>query len=141
MTPEDDEPQAPPGVGPHELRELDLMLAGTKPAAMFCEAIQFRDILPEDDFAPHVASGRIVKREYYWDDKASGHSFVEIYYALPGEEWRIDALHELNLVVRNKVRPWTDEDEFSTGRLLGYTDDEVRAFLDWSAFLRKRGEI
>ena len=54
------------------------MLAGTKPAAMFGEAIQFRDIIPEDDFAPHVAAGRILKREYYWDDKESGHSFVEI---------------------------------------------------------------
>ncbi len=101
----DDEPQPPPGVGPHELRELELMLAGTKPAAMFGEAIQFRDILPEDDFAPHVTAGRIVKREYYWDDKDSGHSFVEIYYALPGEEWRIDALPELHLVVQNKLRP------------------------------------
>lgn len=68
----DDEPQAPPGVGPHELRELELMLAGTKPAAMFGEAVQFRDIIPEDDFAPYVASGRTLKREYYRDDKATG---------------------------------------------------------------------
>lgn len=66
----DDEPQAPPGVGPHSLHELELMLAGTKPAAMFGEAVQFRDIIPEDDFAPHVAAGRIIKREYYWDDKS-----------------------------------------------------------------------
>lgn len=83
------------------MRELDLMLAGTKPAAMFGEAIQFRDILPEADFAPHVAAGRIIKREYYYTD--ANHTFVEI-YALPGEEWRIDALHELNLVVREKSR-------------------------------------
>ena len=107
------------------------MLAGTKPAAMFGEAIQFRDSIPEDDFAPHVASGRIVKREYYWDDKASGHTFVEIYYALPGEEWRIDALHELDLIARNKSRKWTDADHAETGRLLGYTDDEIRTYLNW----------
>ncbi|PJI39600.1 hypothetical protein [Ferrovibrio sp.] len=128
----DAEPEAPPGVGPHSLRELDLMLAGTKPAAMFGEAVQFRDIIPEDDFAPHVAAGRIVRREYYWDDKESGHSFVEIYYALPGEEWRIDALHELNLVVQEKRRCWTAADERETGRLLGYTDAEVEAFLEWT---------
>ncbi len=131
------EREAPPGVGPHELRELELMLAGTKPAAMFGEAIQFRDILPEDDFAPHVAAGRIIKREYYWDDKESGHSFVEIYYALPGEEWRIDALHDLHLIVQNKLRPWTAEDDRETGRLLGYTDAEVEAFLEWTGKLSR----
>ncbi len=131
------EREAPPGVGPHELCELDLMLAGTKPAAMFGEAIQFRDIIPEDDFAPHVAAGRIIKREYYWDDKDSGHSFVEIYYALPGEEWRIDALHELNHIAYDKVRPWTAEDDRETGRLLGYTDAEVDAFLDWTGRLNR----
>jgi hypothetical protein len=131
----DDESQAPPGVGPHELRELALMLAGTKPAAMFGEAIQFRDILPEDDFAPHVEAGRIIKREYYWDDKESGHSFVEIYYALPGEAWRIDALHELNHIAYDKVRQWTAEDDRETGRLLGYTEAEVDAFLEWTGRL------
>ena len=127
-----DEPEAPPGVGPYELRELELMLAGAKLAAMFGEAVQFRNIIPEDDFAPHVASGRIIKREYYWDDKESGHSFVEIYYALPGEEWRIDALHDLNLVAYNKLRPWTPDDDREIGRLLGYTDAEIDAFLEWT---------
>jgi len=109
------------------------MLAGSKPAAMFGEAIQFRDIIPEDDFAPHVAAGRIVKREYYYSD--ANHTFVEIYYALPGEEWRIDALHDLDLVVQEKRRPWTAADERETGRLLGYTDAEINAFLEWSGRL------
>lgn len=127
-----EEREAPPSVGPHELRELELMLAGTKPAAMFGEAVQFRDIIPEDDFAPHVAAGRIIKREYYWDDKESGHSFVEIYYALPGEEWRIAALHELNRIAHDKPRPWTADDDRETGRLLGYTDTEINAFLEWA---------
>lgn len=136
MTDHDETP--PPGVGPHELRELELMLAGEKPAAMFGEAIQFRDILPEDDFAPHVAAGRIIKREYYWDDLVNGHSFVDIYYALPGEEWRIDALHELNLVTRNRLRSWTEEDEFATGRLLGYSDADIQTFLDWTSKHRNR---
>ncbi|MCW0234343.1 MAG: hypothetical protein OJJ21_12155 [Ferrovibrio sp.] len=132
---DDSERQPPPGVGPHELRELELMLAGTKPAAMFGEAIQFRDIIPEDDFAPHVAAGRIIKREYYWDDPESGHSFIEIYYALPGEEWRIDALRELNLIAYNKLRPWAADDDREAGHLLGYTDAEVDAFLTWTGRL------
>lgn len=111
------------------------MLAGRKPAAMFGEAVQFRDILPEDDFAPHVEAGRIIKREYSWDDRDSGHSFVEIYYALPGEEWRIDALHELHLVAWNKTRAWTAADDRETGHLLGYTDAEIDAFLGWTGRL------
>ncbi|MEK9970832.1 MAG: hypothetical protein VW600_16970 [Ferrovibrio sp.] len=133
-----EERKAPPGVGPHSLRELELMLAGSKPAAMFSEAVQFRDIIPEDDFAPHVAAGRIIKREYVWDDRESGHSFIEVYYALPGEEWRIDALHELDLIARSKSRKWTDADDAATGHLLGYSEDEIAAFLSWKKFHESR---
>ena len=48
----------PPGVGPHEGKELDLMLAGTKPLALFSDAVEGASSFPEADFVPHVAAGR-----------------------------------------------------------------------------------
>src|SRR5690606_29233921 len=53
----------PEGVGPHEDRELELMLAGTKPLAMFGDAVGSAQEAPEDAFAPYVADGAIIRRE------------------------------------------------------------------------------
>lgn len=61
------------------------MLAGKKPAAMFAEALQCRDIIPEAEFEPYVKAGRIMKAEYRGTDKTTGIPFVRIYYALPEE--------------------------------------------------------
>jgi len=47
-----------PNIGPHDDRELELMLAGRKPLAMFTEVLPLESgLIPEADFAPHVASG------------------------------------------------------------------------------------
>ncbi|MEX2642606.1 MAG: hypothetical protein WD270_04090 [Acetobacterales bacterium] len=81
-------------IGPHEGRELELMLAGRKPLAMFSDARQHRDLFPEDDFAPHVAAGRIIRGERSFLSHG-GIDVVCIYYALPGEAWRIDAVHRI----------------------------------------------
>lgn len=121
----------PPEIGPHEGRELSLMLTGQKPLARFSEAVAARDRLPEALFAPHVASGRIVKREYPHTDRATGISAITIYYALPAEEWRIAALLEIDTAIISRARAATDADDRETGRLLGYTDAEIDAFMAW----------
>jgi len=121
----------PPEIGPHEGRELSLMLAGEKPLARFSEAVAARHLLPEALFAPHVASGHIVKREYPHTDTATGISAISIYYALPTEEWRIAALLEIDTVIISGKRMATDADDREIGRLLGYTEVEIAAFLSW----------
>jgi len=132
MTDETDAPDLPPGVGPHELRELELMLAGSKPAAKFSDAVVARWIIPEDDFEPHVQAGRIIKRVVF---EANPGSFdaISVYYALPGEEWRIDALQAIDEAIHSKLRPATEQDDIDTGRLLGYTEEEIAIFLAWVA--------
>ncbi|BDW88224.1 hypothetical protein [Thalassospira tepidiphila] len=50
----DDEIDLPPGIGPHNDRELELMLAGTKPQAIFpSDAVQRPP--PKAEFTRHLA--------------------------------------------------------------------------------------
>ncbi|WP_428249116.1 hypothetical protein [Ferrovibrio sp.] len=132
MAHETDDPDPPPGVGPHELRELELMLAGKKPAAMFSDAVIARWIIPEDAFEPHVQAGRIIKRVVFEPNPGSFDA-IRVYYALPGEEWRIDALDAINNAIHSKLRPATGQDDIDTGRLLGYTEEEIAIYLAWVA--------
>ena len=55
----------PPGSGPHEGRELELMLAGAKPLAMFNDDLPEGMEPPEIAFDPYVAEGRFVKAENF----------------------------------------------------------------------------
>lgn len=106
----------------HTNRELGLMLAGTKPLAMF-SYIGGREV----DFVlrylrlfdRHVAAGRFTKREevsilHRLNDRLNH----QIFYTLPGEEWRVDAMLELLAM----PGAWSNERERQFGTLLGYED-------------------
>lgn len=58
--------------------------------------------------------GSFVKRVVSYGPRAP---YESIYYALPDEEWRIDAMIELM-----SGTGWTLADERREGELLGYTD-------------------
>ncbi len=118
----------PAGIGPHEGRELDLMLAGRKPLARFSEALIARDILPEAAFAPHVAAGSIVKHEVPIAGKIPA---VRLYYALPEEAWRIEALCRIDAAIADGTCKATDEIERKIGRLLGYAEADIEVYIAW----------
>jgi hypothetical protein len=91
---EDIEP--PPEIGPHEGRELELMLAGKKPLAYFSEltrAVHFE--WPDVKFDPYVRSGEIVKRDYLMIETIAGRQEEVrwVFFALPDQDWRIDAAY------------------------------------------------
>jgi len=123
-----------PDVGPHEGRELELMLAGTKPLAMFIEVLPAEaGLIPEAAFAPHVRSGRLVMREIITPasgvpDCPEGLSVRHVLYALPEEAWRIEAML-LVCGVAASIRRWDEGLERVTGKLLGYEDWQIDAFL------------
>lgn len=55
-------PTVPPGVGPHNGRELELMLQGDKSMALFAaEPGMDADDIGDAGFAPFVDEGRILK--------------------------------------------------------------------------------
>jgi hypothetical protein len=128
-----DEDDILPGIGPHEGKELELMLAGKKPVAMFSDVIPASFDLPEEDFAPHVESGRLVKREVVITASKSGlYDMRYLFYVLPGEEWRIDRLIQIHRDFHQYNKPTSRKLEKEIGQLLGYQDQDIQVFLDRS---------
>jgi hypothetical protein len=107
------------------------MLAGTKPLAMFSDAVEGAFWFPEAAFAPHVAAGRILRFEDVTPPMADGHAIRRLFYCLPGEEWRVAAARELQDRSARRDQPWTDDDDRAMGRLLGYREEDIAAFLAW----------
>ncbi|MDP6688438.1 MAG: hypothetical protein QF384_02965 [Alphaproteobacteria bacterium] len=121
----------PEGIGPHEHRELELMLSGKKPMAMFSDVVPPSFEWPEANFEPHVAAGTFIKREEIYRAPDGQFPLRCVYYALPSEVWRIEKLHAINVAIFSGMRSVTDQDEIETGRLLGYSEAQVVAFVEW----------
>ncbi|MBW6421007.1 hypothetical protein KX729_06090 [Rhizobium sp. XQZ8] len=107
--------------------ELPLMLDGRKPLSVFCDE---KDWLLErlSCFRPHVEDCRIIGITQERADKSDG--LIEVFFALPGEEWRIEAYIELERM----PGPWNNDKEHRQGLLLGYTEQQC----DWWIANRKR---
>ncbi|MBC8267496.1 MAG: hypothetical protein H8E36_01990 [Rhodospirillaceae bacterium] len=130
-TPDDE--NIPPGIGPHEGKELELMLAGEKPVAMFSDVIPPSFELPEQDFAPYVADGKLIMRDIVVTASQTGsHDMRFLFYALPEEQWRIERLIEIHRAIHQHDEPSTHELETEIGQLLGYKDQDIQIFLDRS---------
>lgn len=106
----------------HTNRELGLMLTGAKPMAMFSYiggkepecVVRYLRL-----FDRQVDAGRFERRIV---DEAvplrPDWLSRRIFYTLPGEAWRVDAM--LELIVHYGA--WTNEHERRFGTLLGYED-------------------
>lgn len=112
----------------HTNRELALMLSNAKPLAAFCAEYQDKaesDFIPESLFEPYVQAGRFIKREclgkYSSSNSAgSNRKLRRVFYALPGQEWRIDAY--LLLYATAEKCGWSEGFERLEGSLLGYEE-------------------
>lgn len=125
------EEELPPGIGPHEGRELELMLAGKKPLAMFNDDWPEDMVSPEVVFDPYVCEGLIVKDEIFVPSSAyRDGSLRYYYYALPGEEWRIRRMIELHRGFFVNRVPTTRELETEIGRLLGYDEADIAVYVE-----------
>jgi hypothetical protein len=68
-------------------------------------------------FDRHVTAGRLIKREFI--ELVSHRPHLEkraIFYVLPSEEWRVDAMRRL----LRQPGAWSHEKERQFGELLGY---------------------
>lgn len=118
----------------HTGYELPLMLDGRKPFAFFSDtSLDDEPLLGElrAFFRPHVEAGRIVEtfscQKQLWPATDGGVKtawVTELFYNLPGEEWRIAAWKAL---IAERAGRWRDEDTREEGRLLGYAQDQC----DW----------
>jgi hypothetical protein len=122
----------------HTGRELELMLAGAKPLAWFTFCVDYehdRYLEHQAEFAPFVQSGQLIEEIYdeVWafDPRIGRHLTTgTVLYALAGEEWRIPAMRLILSV--NAARSDSGPNEVVDrviGRLLGYAEQEVEAYL------------
>jgi hypothetical protein len=118
----------------HTNRELELMLAGRKPLAMFyAEASELPDerLIPEDRFASFAASGLFVRGEThvpggFHDGTQRDLQFKYVFFALKGEQWRIPAM---KILLHESVKGgWNETCERGESSLLGYTQPEIDAW-------------
>ena len=127
----------------HTGRELELMLAGSKPLAMFYDGNEEPDerIVPEQEFDAYVASGLFVKGTRVFNfatDPRTGRpaQIRYVLYALKSEEWRVNALF-LVLETRGRLEEGPNEAiERMTSNLLGYSDEDFERH--WGDKWRKR---
>jgi hypothetical protein len=79
-------------------------------------------------FDRHVAAGRLIKRELF--EPISELPQLEhrrLFYALPGHEWRVDAM----LALLSEPGVWSDDREGRFGELLGYEPWQITYWLTY----------
>jgi hypothetical protein len=115
----------------HTNRELGLMLAGTKPLAVFpherVDGFEKSDALADQDFDRHVADGTLSWQVRTFQTRLRGGEPLTIdyhFYTLTGEEWRVPAYCLLIDALHN--RGWCPSLEWLQGTLLGYSDEQNR---------------
>lgn len=110
----------------HNNRELGLMLRGTKPLAYFLNVIASDsniNVRYWRMFDRHVAAGRLIRREVIEAFAQLPHR--RLFYALPGHEWRIDAM----LTLLNELETWSEDHERRSCELLGYEGGQIDYWL------------
>lgn len=134
---------------PHVGNELKLMLKQQKPLAMFyyCKAMDDKDILPIDEFLPHVQDGKILMEEFDAPIPVGGdprYVITYVLYALPQEDWRIPAM-KIALTAQSENFHSPDEGiDRIIGLLLGYPkrdiDSWTKANVDKGIYERKKSK-
>jgi hypothetical protein len=125
----------------HTGQELELMLAGSKPLAYFLFVEDYdADLIAECEsrFQTYVEAGRIIKctcSEPLAFDPTLNHNLTGrvLLYALPEEAWRIPAMQLVLRVSQTVSRPNgpgpNEAIDRIVGALLGYTDEQVEAYI------------
>jgi len=105
------------------------MLSGKKPLAVFyaeASELPWEELIPEEAFAPHVQSGRVLRHEFEVRSTTSSGVLFDLRYvlfALPGEEARFHIVRTLMRALHSGSG-WNETCERVEGTLLGYSDEE-----------------
>ena len=120
-------------IGPHQGRELGLMLSGEKKLAVFGDIIPpdgdiNETIIPEQAFAPHVFAEQVVRIEKIFP-ATDGKSYKSVCFTLPGEEWRAHFYNWYSERLFSEEHTYSVFDEFIIGELLGYKKEDIEHFI------------
>ena len=107
----------------HTNRELDLMIAKSKPMAVF-----YKNIKEEFDIYGGQNFEELYKK-YSFEKRVIRRNNTEYtFFTLPKEQWRVEA-YMLMLGVRDSLGN-NRHTEWLEGRLLGYTEEQNKEFLE-----------
>ncbi|MBN9596767.1 MAG: hypothetical protein J0G36_15605 [Afipia sp.] len=121
----------PSFLGPHEGRELDLMLAGKKHLSRFDFEDGALPTFPQKEFEQKVADGLFLKDEQIEEYLAPDGSKIvmrKVLYATISEAWRIPAMRMVDDAYQN-LPGWRADLERLIGSLLGYNSKDVELFI------------
>jgi len=123
------EKRPPASIGPHNGRELQLMLSGEKPmAAFYAEPGVADEDVGDADFKPYVEAGTILKNVFD-DPVLKGQRRC---YCLPTEGWRGKLSNMLFALATDNAfrREFTTDDLHRIdGTLLGYEKADIEYFI------------
>ena len=126
-------------VGPHEGRELELMLEGKKHLSMFLieDTVEYENY-PDKQFDTFVSEGKFLKDVRVAHYPSFGGTEItarNILYASTGEGWRIPAMRMIQDIYENMGPGWRPDLERAIGSLLGYDRNDVELFIERHAKL------
>ena len=99
-------------------RELELMLSGKKPLAVFYRAVhEWFDEKGGQDFSSHVRSGELSELRFFIQNKGQNFRLMYVTYCRVGDEWRAELYRSIKKIGQEV---WNDELERLEGWLLGY---------------------
>jgi hypothetical protein len=120
-------------IGPHEGRELELMLKGRKPMAFFHDVLTeygiSEEIIPEKKFLPYLSAGKLIRLSADIGDIKSGKLIRCVCFAMPGEEWRARFLLWFKTEFFSRRMQYHPSHDVMIGKLLGYSDEDIQDFI------------
>jgi hypothetical protein len=121
-------------IGPHEGKELELMIKGQKKFAFFHDILPEKgsigeDIIPEQMFASYVQQGKIKRFAEDIQNKKTGDIIRYVCFVMPGEEWRAQFLLWFKRQFLSGKITCDASHEYIIGYLLGYDEADIKDFL------------
>jgi hypothetical protein len=128
-----DEKDLPDGIGPHEGRELELLLTGEKPVARF--RLDGLSEEYETRFREAVEQGRILEFDY----PAPQLHLHRRFYCRHGEEWRVKVMDLIDRLLADRTLAGFSEEDLHRldGTLLGYQKTDIDLFIERMRFRRE----
>ena len=113
-------------------------MARGKPLSMFFSVTKLDEWPDEGSFDELVRDGRLAKsvitRERPCRDGSTAESRT-LLYAIPGEEWRIDAMILVQTLYDSLLPGWREDLERVIGLLLGYDREDIEYYVKTRAFV------
>lgn len=121
-------------IGPHEGKELELMLAGEKHFALFYDVltqpfINNEEIIPEDKFAPYVIQNILLRHQRDFVYKKDNMTLRYVCFTALQEDWRAQAFFWAHENAISGKKRFDIHYEYFVGRLLGYDDKDIEEYV------------